>query len=285
MPQGVQNSLSIVWPLNKAGLTPDTVFMRYYLKLGPNWDPHSTDGSHGGKFPGIADARSTSDPSGQCGNGGDVGDGLNCWSMRSSFYAPQSGMPANVSMRYGSYLYFYRQQFGDGSFTGLPGQWDSNPGQQFTGDGGTCATTANNVFCGIGTGGDLINNAWYLIEMQVTMNTVGSSNGIIRGWVNGVLSYQKTNMFFRIAGHDSLHARTVWLNVFMGGSTGNQVASEIYMDQMVIATSSQIGAFGGGGGGPQQQQHNDADSIGLSESFNKFNVRGRLGRQIIRKLK
>jgi hypothetical protein len=246
MPQGTTNSLSIHWPLKNAGIAPDQLYFRYYIKLGPNWNPYMTDGSAGGKFPGLADARSTHDPSGQCGNGGDIGDGINCWTARASFYDCTSNMAPDCSMRYGSYLYFYRQQFGDGSFTGLPGQWDNDPRQQFTGDGGTCQSTANNVFCGIGNGGDFVNDRWYRVEEFIKMNTPGVANGIIRGWIDGVLSYEKTNMIFRIPGHDNLHVRTVWLNVYKGGVLGNLNSSEIFLDQMVLATDAPIGAVSPG---------------------------------------
>jgi len=148
-------------------------------------------------------------------------------------------------MRLYSYLYFYQQEQGDGSFTGVPGMWDNLSWGTFSGLGGTCASTPTNTTCGLGTGGNLERDRWYLIETQVKMNTSGQSDGIIHGWVDGQLSYEKTNMIFRILGHDNLHARTIWMNVYKGGVSGNTVDSEIYLDQMAIATNGRLGAVSG----------------------------------------
>jgi len=78
------------------------------------------------------------------------------------------------------------------------------------------------------------------------MNTPGVADGIIRGWIDGVLSYEKTNMIFRIPGNDNLHVRTVWLNVYKGGVLGNLSSSEVYLDQMVLATDAPIGPLSPG---------------------------------------
>ena len=82
--------------------------------------------------------------------------------------------------------------------------------------------------------------------MYVRMNTPGQSNGVIRGWVNGALSYEKTNMIWRIQGHDNLHVRTIWLNVHAGGeSVGLCSGSYVLLDQLVAATGARAGAFSG----------------------------------------
>jgi len=255
MLRGQTKALSVKWPLSAAGLAPQQLYLRYYLRLGSNWNPYQCDANgtivgHGGKFPGLADERISSDSAGQCGNGGEVGDGINCWSMRANFRDCHSGdgsacrtKPGAIT-RFGSYLYFYRQQFGDGSYTGVTGHWDDHPWGQFTGDGGTCQSTPNNVYCGIGDGGVLLKDRWYLIEMFVKMNMPGSADGIIRGWVDGVLSFEKKNMIFRIPGHDNLHVRTLWLNLYKGGVNGNCADHPIYLDQLVAATDAPIGPVG-----------------------------------------
>ena len=69
---------------------------------------------------------------------------------------------------------------------------------------------------------------------------------VIRGWVDGVLSYQKTNMIWRLPGHQNLHVRTVWLNVHAGGEfVGLCETSHVYLDQMVVATDAPIGKIAG----------------------------------------
>ena len=80
--------------------------------------------------------------------------------------------------------------------------------------------------------------------MYVRMNTPGQADGIVRGWVDGQLSYEKTNMIWRIPGHDNLHVRTIWLNVHAGGEAmGLCQASAIYLDQMVAATDGPVGPW------------------------------------------
>ncbi len=109
---------------------------------------------------------------------------------------------------------------------------------------------ANNTDCGIGTGGILANDQWYRVEMRVKMNTPGQADGIIQGWVDGVLSYEKTNMIFRIPGHDNLHNRTVWLDVYKGGIDGNYSDQQVYLDQMVVALNGVPGPWVPAGASP-----------------------------------
>lgn len=257
MPAGSSGSLTAKWLLETASLSPESLYLSYYIHLSPNWNtlgcsvPPGTTGNtaDGGKFPGLSDERINSDPGGQCGNGGDAADGINCWSMRANFKGcvtggveacNQHGM-TNASTRFGSYIYIFEQP---GS-TGMGGNWDSHPWHVPSGDGGTCASNPRNFYCGIGTGGMLDNDRWYQVEMFVQMNNPTPSepekaDGIIRGWVDGVLSYEKTNAIFRIEGHDNLHVRTVWLNMFKGGPYGNCNDHQVHLDQLVLAQNAPV---------------------------------------------
>ena len=250
MLKGETRALAVHWPLARAGLAPDELYLRYYLKLGPTFNVYSGDATgkvvgQGGKLPGLADVRGTSDPGGQCGNGSETADGINCWSMRAEFthcYRACNTKPG-ASMRFGSYLYFYQQEVGDGSSTGHNGNWDSNPFGGFSGKGGTCQRVPNNTICGIGDGGVLLNDRWYRIEMHVRMNTPGQADGVIEGKVDGILSYEKKNMIFRMPGHDNLHVRTIWLDVFKGGAVGNLSDQQVYLYQMVVALKDWVGPW------------------------------------------
>jgi hypothetical protein len=248
MPSYQSGAIAIHWPLsNAAGARPDEVFLRYYLKLAANFSPelcdsdppHASAGS-GGKFPGLADVRVDNAPTGeeQCGNGGAIADGINCWSMRTKFRDCNQGevtvshacASATATTRFGGYLYYpsSSQEFAN---------WDTVE----WGAGlvnGPCATDPSSVGnCGVGSGGQLENDRWYAVEMQVKMNTPGQADGVLRGWVDGQLSYEKTNMVFRLNGHDGLHVRTMWLNVHAGGEfVGLCNSSAIYLDQLVLAS-------------------------------------------------
>ena len=250
MNEGDTGTLSAYWPLAHAGLAPDNIYLRYYLKLADDWDGNMCDAEggitgFGGKFPGPADLRTWADPTGQCGNGGARGDGINCWSMRTNYASCFSSngnacaTKPNAITRLGSYLYYGGQEGG----TGDGAYWDADDWGQFTGDGGSCDTVANNVYCGRGDGGVLERGRWYQIETQVGMNTLGEADGVIRAWVDGVLSYEKTNMIFRDPGHDFLHNRLIWLNIYKGGVDGNCATTAVYLDQMVVALDAPIGGI------------------------------------------
>lgn len=254
MKQFEAGALSIYWPLRNAGLEPQQLYMRYYLKLGPTWNNDGCDNvdgkpvyiDSGGKFPGLADVREDNDPGGQCGFGGEPGDGVRCWSHRTGFTKCTVGsystrvcdtVPGAISRYYG-YIYFYQQE----GATGNSGLWDNDPWGQMTGRGGSCRTEPTNLFCAVAKNlGILVRERWYSLEQFIKMNTPGKADGVIRGWVDGKLAYEKTNMIFRVPGHENLHVRTAWLDVYKGGVYGNCNDSEIWLDQMVLATDSPIG--------------------------------------------
>ncbi len=254
MKQFATTALGVLWPLRNAGLQPEQLYMRYYLKLGPTWHNEqcrNQDGKpviegQGGKFPGLADTRGENDPTGQCGFGGEPGDGINCWSHRTGFRTCWGGsysnrvcesVPRAITRFYG-YMYFYQQE-GD---TGNPGMWDNDPWGQSIGRGGKCSTEPTNLSCSVGKNlGVLAPERWYSLEHFIKMNTPGKADGVIRGWVDGKLAYEKTNMIFRLPAHHNLHVRTAWLNVYKGGSLGNCHDSDIWLDQMVLAKDAPIG--------------------------------------------
>jgi hypothetical protein len=272
--EGNSRSLSIHWPLAAAGLEPQELYFRYYFKIGADWTPQQCDASGatvfppGGKFPGFADARGTADPVGQCGNGGNSSDGINCWSARGVFHGCEGGYTAadgfpfentcdatpGARTRIGTYLYTPNND----ATHGANALWDNVAERNTMGDdfSSACRRTdpenpdpecycqaTNNLYCGIGTGGQLVTGRWYAVETYVKMNTPGIDDGIIRGWIDDELAYEKTNVLFRLPGHDNLHVRTLWLDVYKGGSGGNCEDSFLYYDQMVIATR-RIGGIG-----------------------------------------
>jgi hypothetical protein len=254
MKQFETTALSIYWPLRNAGLQPEQLYLRYYLKLGPIWNNDNcrnergtpVQEGHGGKFPGLADIREERDPGGQCGFGGAPGDGIHCWSHRGGFRNCFSGSTGNqicetvpgAITRYYGYVYFVGQE----DATGSAALWDSDPWGQSFGRGGTCSREPTNLFCPVGRNrGVLVRERWYALEQFIKMNTPGKADGVIRGWVDGKLAYEKTNMIFRLPGHDNLHVRLAWLDVYKGGVYGNCNDGEIWLDQMVLATDAPIG--------------------------------------------
>lgn len=259
MKQYQSGALAIHWPLKAAGLAPEELHLRYYLKLGENFDPRlcSPDGSgagSGGKFPGLADVRTY--PEEQCGNGGAFSDGKFCWSGRLKYRdcfgsgnadicsADVNGK--NATTRLGWYWYLPPAT---GSTNQVMGAFDN---QSWGSADAPCSSPrglgsdgSDASSCGKGAAG-LVNGQWYLVELYVKMNTPGQANGISRAWINGVLKYEKTNVEYRVVGHDNLHVRTIWLNVHAGGEfVGPCSSTYVMLDQLVAATGGRIGAVGG----------------------------------------
>lgn len=253
MKQYQSGALSVFWPLKAAGAAPDELYLRYYLKLGDNFDPklcshNGKSAGSGGKFPGLADVRSY--PEKQCGNGGEFADGLRCWSMRGFFrncnrgerHVTHACLSPTASTRFGSYLYYFDQA----GFQNA-GIWDGEQWGQghYSRPFGSCGTPRDVGGCGKGTAGQLENGRWYLIEMQVKMNSPGKPDGMVRGWIDGKLSYEKTNMIWRLPGHENLHVRTIWLNIHAGGEmVGLCSPSYVILDQLVAATGERPGPAG-----------------------------------------
>lgn len=254
---GAGGALALHWPIPG---NRQEVHLRYYMKLAPNFSPdnfRTSDGGSsdaGGKFPGLADVRAWPEP--QCGNGGAFSDGINCWSGRSKYRDCSGSGGAHVctnpsaTTRIGWYWYLPTQSGGPhngstnqsfGSFDNVPWGTASGPCSDPRGLGNWNNSTSG---CGKGDAGQLVNNRWYRVEQYVRMNTPGTADGVARVWVDGILSYEKTNVIFREVGHDNLHVRTVWLNIHAGGEgVGPAETTAIYLDQMVVATEAPAAAW------------------------------------------
>ncbi|MBM4261298.1 MAG: hypothetical protein FJ145_07640 [Deltaproteobacteria bacterium] len=248
------------------------IYMRYYMKLAPNFDPENyatSDGSPqggGGKFPGLSDATNgyQNTPSEQCGNGGEGPTrGTECWSLRLTYQicgvgangwrnpCAEGGNP-NATTRFGWYPYLYWDGVNGGTrYSAI--YWDGDGRGSMN---GPCTSTygfgggpyGSTPACGYGVPG-LVNDKWYLVEVHVKMNTPGQANGVMEAWLDGELRYQKTNVNFRNVGHNNLGVRAAWFNVLAGGS-GVAMKEDTYVlfDQLVIATGARPGPWTAGSG-------------------------------------
>lgn len=237
------------------------IYMRYYMKFAPNFDPENyafVDGSPqggGGKFPGLGDATNgfQNNPSIQCGNGGEGPTlGIECWSARLNYNVgtftsngPQNAFLTarnyNASTRFGWYPYLYWNGATGGTrFSSA--FWDNDDrGNSLA---GACNTTygfvggtVNLPSCSTGPAG-LLNNKWYLVEIHIKMNDVGQANGVMEAWLDGELRYQKTNVVFRNPGHNNLGIRQAWFDVYAGGvGVGMKEDTYVMFDELVVASS------------------------------------------------
>ncbi len=182
---------------NADGAEPDAMFLRYYLYLGADFQ-HA---AQGGKFPGLAGTY------GRAGWGGRRSDGRNGWSARGLFKDPVtiSGNADSV-IPIGTYLYHAQ----------MPSSY---------GDALVWSTDRLGL---------LETGRWYCIEQQVVMNSPGSADGILRGWIDGQLAYENTSVQYRNS--PLLHIEKAWLNVYHGGTMPAPRDLPVYLDDVVVAT-------------------------------------------------
>lgn len=81
--------------------------------------------------------------------------------------------------------------------------------------------------------GRLENNRWYTITQYARLNTPGKNDGILRGWVDGQLAFEKTDIRFRDV--ETLKIETIWLNVYLGGTWSAQSTHHLYVDNVTIS--------------------------------------------------
>ena len=101
---------------------------------------------------------------------------------------------------------------------------------------------------------------WYCIEQYVKMNTlsgpydalgngIGNADGILRGWIDGVMVFEKKDIIFRK--HPAIRVDEVWLSHYHGGVIPAEAEHDFEMANLVVA-SAYIGPMRGvsGGQGP-----------------------------------
>ncbi|WP_114327638.1 polysaccharide lyase [Candidatus Colwellia aromaticivorans] len=140
------------------GYEPLSLYFRYYIRLGDNWDS-----TLGGKFPGIAGTYN------KAGWGGRKVNGTNGWSARGFFSTSvPNGEPFEGTTPLGNYVYHpdFNNRYGEGVMWG----------------------TARS---------SLVKNRWYCIEQHIKLNELGKKNGELNVWVDGILSYSRKNFRFR----------------------------------------------------------------------------------------
>jgi hypothetical protein len=182
--------------MDETGSEPDEAYMRYYMRFGENWLP--TDG---GKLPGVSGTY------GIAGWGGRPVDGTDGWSARGTYRTViPDGNPLARHSAIGNYVYHADMagQYGDVDL------WLQ------------------------GCAGLLDKNRWYAVETYVKLNTPGMNDGILRGWVDGRLAYERTNWRWRDV--DTLKVEQIWMNFYHGGTAVPPTDLHAYIDNVVIAT-------------------------------------------------
>ena len=176
------------------------------------------DPARGGKLPGISGTY------GRAGWGGRPVNGRDGWSARGQFKGRKGG---RTPIGYYCYHMDMKGQYGSAWI------WEKD------------------------RLGYLENNRWYCVEQHVKMNTPGRADGVLRGWIDGKLAFEKTDVRMRaVAG---LKIEKVWVNVYHGGKWTAQSDDHLYIDNVVIARGY-VGPMNSRGASPYFAPF-DADAI------------------------
>lgn len=193
----------------ETGSEPEELWFQYYVRL----DPDFTFGDKGGgKLPGAAGTYDVNGDGYNDGKGGDAYPG-EAWSARMGFNDPWDN---DFDWRISNYVYH--------------GDQDGQYGDQFTWDHGTRddgSIVAHVMF-----------GQWYRIDQHVKMNTPGERDGILRGWVDGELGLDESDMYFR--DDTDVKIQRFWFNNFYGGGWTSPQEQSVYFDEFKMSTSGPL---------------------------------------------
>lgn len=199
-PEGESNQGKSQWRLDLQG-DYDELFLSYRIRFDEGFDF-----VRGGKLPGLC--------GGACNTGGDKPTGTDGWSARMMWRTDGSGgSPTNrVTANLVQYAYHPDQptQFGEDLRwdDGSPSVW-----KEFESD------------------------RWYHLQHRVVMNTPGSPDGIIQGWLDGEMVLDVQDIRFRDT--DAFQIDTMYFSTFFGGSSAaweTTKEEQVYFDDFVVST-------------------------------------------------
>jgi hypothetical protein len=201
IPRGENLGLDLRYDLPRTPGKPDIqeAYLRYYLRVGPEWlaSPDS------GKFPGLAGTY------GRAAWGGRGWHGMEGWSARGSFTkTPPPNHPASKRLTLASYVYHSKSP----NIYGDIMAWGGSLGA-----------------------GLILPNRWYCVEQHIRLNTPGREDGVLRAWVDGQPVFERRDFRFR----DTLEVgiENAWMDLYMGGSQTALRDMSIQIAQVVVATS------------------------------------------------
>ena len=181
------------------GSEPEEMWMRYYIQFPQGF---RVDEPYRGKLPGFGGLYTYN-----CLGGRPSSASAPCWSARMSFSPlyvgdglPSRPVDPDKVTRVGFYPYLLNNS--DVGQTGKVLHWDPD----------------------LST---LDHGRWYCIEARVAMNTLGSSDGILEGYVDGQQAFVADNLRFRRANESQLKVKSLWFDVYYGGDGTSPVNNTI----------------------------------------------------------
>lgn len=83
--------------------------------------------------------------------------------------------------------------------------------------------------------GMLDHGRWYCIEGRVLLNTPGKSDGVLQNWVDGKEALDRRDFRFRRSNETQLHVKSMWMEVFYGGSGTSPRDNDLWLDSLALA--------------------------------------------------
>lgn len=178
----------------ETGSEPSEAYAEYYIYLPSSFD-YADSGPGGSKLPGFAGTYDTA------GWGGRTSDGTNGWSARMMNHDASEG---DWSRDHGLVSYVYHAD--QPSTYGDEMEWS------------------------IGAKSD----QWHKIGQHVKMNTPGQNDGVVRGWVDDDLAFERDDLKFRADGHENIKIEDFWFNIYHGGGWTSPNDTAIYFNDLKI---------------------------------------------------
>jgi hypothetical protein len=205
IPQGQHFGGSGHWNTKtNVGSEPQEMWMRYWLRF-PNG--FRIDAPYRGKLPGFGGLYSNN-----CHGGRVSTTSAPCWSARMAFspvytYDGLPTKPYDPARVTRVHWYAYLLNSSGAGQDGRILTWDPN----------------------LST---LEHDKWYCIEGRIKMNDLGQQNGILEGYVDGSQAFEATNLIFRRSSESQLKVKSLWFDVYYGGTGTSPKDNSIYFDSL-----------------------------------------------------
>lgn len=180
----------------------DEAWVSYCIRLGSNWNP-----TQNVKLPGFA-SQVTGGAAG--GQGGGTGGGSNAYSGRMVIHRPGTTFPEG-GLAYE--VYHDRATTGFGEI-------------MWWGNGLDEATPQAEA--------QILPNETHNIKQHIKLNTPNQNDGVLEGWLDGVLLFRRTDLDFT---DNAIHQpMSLWMNVFHGGVEDAVSQHDVFMSGFNIST-------------------------------------------------
>ncbi len=83
--------------------------------------------------------------------------------------------------------------------------------------------------------GSLERQRWHCIEGHVRLNTLGESDGVIEGWIDGEKAFRRADLRFRLAGQKFVQIKEFWMDVYFGGTFATPNRLVLRLDEIAVS--------------------------------------------------